>query len=474
MAESDYITESNVKVHELKKEMTILSYTGFSKKYRSIDDTICKFMRHNFKGTKAIVLRRKKKLITSITGLKTGDTILKIYRFPPALKKLIQVNNQLVKALKRRGIVRFDVRKKVVLSNDSKQEIHNAIALVNRLTKRPSLKEERKQESVREINELVQKVTECKDIREKASKSLELAMDRGRKGQMNVDEVKSYINEIIEQASSDAMTAIVSLKQSDQTYSHCIDVGVIFQTSYCSIIEKNGRSSAFDSKSQTMLAAFLHDFGKAQVPKEILESSLRFDRSSQEMDIMKAHPVNGAKLLQGMKMPDSIVNMAYYHHVKRDPTLINSYPPQCKFEQVNFETRLLSIIDIYQALVGRRTYKRSWSPPATMRYLDALAGVEFDEDAFEAYLESMGTYPKGSLVELSDGSMGFVVSVPKGADSSERPLVVVVRNAAGEDLQHKDMLDLVVEKDISITRDLDNYEVFGNKALDVFLNIDVS
>jgi len=141
---------------------------------------------------------------------------------------------------------------------------------------------------------------------------------------------------------------------------------------------------------------------------------------------------------------------------------------------VAYETRLLSIVDVYQALVGRRKYKRSWSAPATMRYLDALAGVEYDQEAWEDFLYTQGIYPQGSLVELNDGSQGFVVGVPGIGEDLERPSVAIVRSSAGEDLSHHDLLNLTEEQNMSIIRDLDYTEVFGEEALERFVSIELT
>ncbi len=61
--------------------------------------------------------------------------------------------------------------------------------------------------------------------------------------------------------------------------------------------------------------------------------------------------------------------------------MIYSCPNECSDKDVSLETLLLSTIDVYQALVGTRKNKRSWMPPAAMRYLDAQVRVEFDPEA---------------------------------------------------------------------------------------------
>jgi HD-GYP domain-containing protein (c-di-GMP phosphodiesterase class II) len=217
----------------------------------------------------------------------------------------------------------------------------------------------------------------------------------------------------------------------------------------------------------------LHDIGKAKIPKSIVESTALFEKNSRNLQILRSHPVFGADLLSRMNQPNSVVNMAHFHHVKQNTNMLSSYPIGIPYKKVSFETRLLAIIDIYQALTGKRRYQKSWSPPATMRYLSALAGVEYDLRVWESFLQMMGVYPKGSLVKLSDGRLGFVMNVPAGTEHRERPLVAVVVNRSGEMLGHPDLVNLRVEKDLRIIEDIDSQTVFGDRAVDVFTHLNL-
>jgi HD-GYP domain-containing protein (c-di-GMP phosphodiesterase class II) len=472
-SEENTIEKFGIKLDELTDGMLITAYIGFGKKYTRIKEEACKFVRHNFNNCKISVIRNKKEFKIDSDVLQEGDTILRIFDFPSGLAKLTKVNPKLIKALKYRDIREFDVRQKTEVEDDTKDELRKIIQLVNQSTKKLSVKEERRIETVRETNELVQKVNESTKVRRDAMESVEYAMDNARRGLNNIDDIKRYVDSITDTASADAMAAIATIKASDQTYAHCVDVGVIFQNVYNLIIQETGKKSVFQTNNESILSAFLHDFGKSQIPKDLLESTLRFERNSKEMKVLMSHPEHGAQLLSELGMPDRFINMAHYHHVKQDPNMLSSYPKGCQYENVSFETRLLSIIDAYQALVGRRNYKRSWSPPATMRYIDALSGVEYDFEIWLLFLKVMGLYPKGSLVELSNHSVGFVVSVPKDEADPERPVIAVVRNEFGEDLDHHDLVDLQETLDVSIIKDLDNQEVFGKNALEIFMGIDI-
>jgi HD-GYP domain-containing protein (c-di-GMP phosphodiesterase class II) len=317
----------------------------------------------------------------------------------------------------------------------------------------------------------VQQLKENVDTRRKASQAIENIMDNARKGKISYNDINEYVDQITKNASAEAMSAIVSLKQSDQTYDHCVDVGIIFQATYSKLLSTIGKKGIFETANKALLAGFLHDFGKSKIPKDILNSTVRFERESPEMKLMESHPKFGADLLSGMNMPDSFINMAFYHHVKQDTTMNSCYPKGVNYEKVIFESRLLSIIDAYQALVGRRKYKKSWNPPAAIRYIDALAGVEFDVKAWAEFLKVVGLYPKGSLVELNDKSVGFVMNTPK--EDLKRPQVAIIRNPAGEDLEHHTWVDLEIEQDVFITKDLDIEEILGQNALNVFTSIQI-
>ncbi len=469
---SDEKNLSNVHIQELKSGMVITAYTGFAAKYKSIDEKTCRFLLHNFKKAKARIERDGDERDIPVELLKIGDNLKKLHGFPAELKKLLVVTEKLQSALKARGFVEFDVRYQT-LEKEEKRELKQAINLVKQSSLTPIERQERYQKAKENAEQFVQKLSSNIVTRKKASEAIENIMDSARKGKIDYRGIVEYVEDITKHASSEAMSAIVSLKQSDQTYDHCIDVGVIFQSTYFKIIESKGEKSIFSSHSSALLGAFLHDFGKSKIPKDVLDSTVRFERDSREMKLMESHPRFGAELLSGMaNMTDGIINMAHYHHVKQDTSMNSCYPKGVDYKSVIYESRLLSIIDAYQALVGRRKYKKSWNPPAAIRYIDALAGVEFDFTAWDDFLSVMGLYPKGSLVELSDGSIGFVTSVP--IEDLERPQIAIVRTAAGEDLTHNSMIDLEIEKELSIVKDLDIEETLGNNPIEIFKNIQLS
>ena len=441
----------NVSVNDLKQNMKILEFTEFTNPYSQMEAKMVKFVQHNLKGASAQVQREGKVITCPIAKLQSGDSILKVFDIPKELSKLTHVTRGLIPELKKRGFVGFTI--------EAPEKV-------------PSSAQEKRKKSVEQANAFIQSMQKNIRVRKDAIDLSKHMLDKARHGKPNATAIKRSIDKIFHGSSPEALTAIACLQKSDQTYAHCIDTAAIFQTAYFAIKKKTGQKSVFASKSLAAFGAFMHDFGKAKVPKDILESTDRFERGSREMEILQGHPVFGAELLSNMDMPAPIVNMAHYHHVKMDSSLNSSYPKEVNYEDVIMETRLISIVDVYQALIGRRSYKKSWAPPAAMRYIDALAGAEFDEAIWEDFVRVMGMYPKASLVELSDQNMGFVMNVPD--EDLERPQVVIFRDAAGKDIAKPHLIDLMDEPELEIEQDLDPYEVLGENAMDIFLRIEVS
>jgi len=440
-----------VSITELKEGMTITAYLGFGDKYQSIDDETCQWLKLNFKGVTIDVERDGNKSDLTTDQLQIGDKIDKIFNFPTTLTKITTVNGPLVNELQRRGFTKFAVRK----------------------TSSPPLsKQEIKANDIKNANQFVQNAKENLDLLYNATKAIETLMDDSRKGKTSFKEVKSFAGSLTDSKIAEAMSAIVSLKDNDHVYAHSVDVSMIFQSTYFDIIKQKGLTSAFADPEEAMLAAFLHDIGKAKIPKEILASTAVFEKGGDEIRQIRTHPGAGAKMLEEMEMPEIFINMAHYHHVRLDNTMLSSYPDGIEYDDLPIETKLLTLIDIYQALVAGRSYKKSWTPPAALRYLDAIAGVEYSLDLWNLFFEVMGIYPKGSLVKLNDGSLAFVIGAYK--EVPVRPQVVVVRTAEGEDITHHTLLDLQDEQDMSIAKDVDVHTEFGEKALDVFFSIEVT
>ena len=110
------------------------------------------------------------------------------------------------------------------------------------------------------------------------------------------------------------------------------------------------------------LAAVMHDVGKIAIPDAILNKPGRL--TAEEFEIMKTHTVQGAKLLENIpQMRDHsayeyAIDIAMHHHERWDG---RGYPHGLKGDEISVGAQIVSLADVYDALVSPRVYKAAFS-----------------------------------------------------------------------------------------------------------------
>ncbi|QAV33526.1 Response regulator c-di-GMP phosphodiesterase, RpfG family, contains REC and HD-GYP domains [Fervidobacterium changbaicum] len=141
------------------------------------------------------------------------------------------------------------------------------------------------------------------------------------------------------------------------------------------------------------IAAMLHDVGKIGIPDAILNKPAKL--SDEEFEIMKRHTIIGYNILASVEHPlfKLAANIALYHHENWDGT---GYPKGLKGEQIPLEGRIVSIVDVYDALLSDRIYRPAWSEDDTIRYIKDSCAKKFDSKVcdvfFKNYDEVRGIY----------------------------------------------------------------------------------
>jgi HD-GYP domain-containing protein (c-di-GMP phosphodiesterase class II) len=141
------------------------------------------------------------------------------------------------------------------------------------------------------------------------------------------------------------------------------------------------------------LAGMLHDIGKLEVPHEILTKPGALD--DEEMAIIRMHPVWGDRLLASLGYGDRIRRPVLGHHERLDGS---GYPDAIAGEQLDLETRILAVADVYDALVSPRVYRAAWDRESALGLLREGAGVQFDGRCVDALAHLAGAPAAGSAV----------------------------------------------------------------------------
>lgn len=155
------------------------------------------------------------------------------------------------------------------------------------------------------------------------------------------------------------------------------------------------------------LSGLMHDMGKMRVPLEVLNKPGRL--SDEEMTLVKAHTVHGREILISSHgiYPDAI-EVAYQHHENLDGT---GYPTGLTDAEIPAFTRIVAVADTYDAVTSDRVYQSGRTHMETIAILYKESGKHLDAELASKFIECLGIYPAGSLVEMSNEEVALVIEV---------------------------------------------------------------
>lgn len=119
--------------------------------------------------------------------------------------------------------------------------------------------------------------------------------------------------------------------------------------------------------------ALLHDVGKLLTPIRILAKPGPL--SIDEWAVMKAHAVDGAKLLKDDPTLELYAEIVRAHHEHYDG---RGYPDGLSGHEIPFEARIITVADSFDAMISRRPYRASLSPSTAIEQLQRFQGMQFD------------------------------------------------------------------------------------------------
>jgi putative nucleotidyltransferase with HDIG domain len=145
------------------------------------------------------------------------------------------------------------------------------------------------------------------------------------------------------------------------------------------------------------IGGLLHDIGKLSVPEQILKKPAALEED--EFAVIKRHPDWGIKLLRELGgFAASVQELVHSHHERLDG---KGYPRGLSGCDLGLDTRILTVCDVYDALVSPRVYRNAWSHEAALGLLRDETGAAFDERCVAA-LEAVLTraQPRPALAPL--------------------------------------------------------------------------
>jgi HD-GYP domain-containing protein (c-di-GMP phosphodiesterase class II) len=200
---------------------------------------------------------------------------------------------------------------------------------------------------------------------------------------------------------------------------------------------------------QLATGALLHDAGMLRVDREILQKDSRL--TEPELMKIKTHPVMAYQIIaKDMKYPEEIALVALQHHEHWDG---RGYPRGLKGEEINQFARIVTVADAFEAMVSERPYRNSMIGYSAMKAVLSDNGRHFDPQVLKAFLESMGVFPIGSIVQLNNAGIGRVVE--NHPEAPLRPKIELLIDEFGTHLEGKESVDLLAKKNLFIVKAID-------------------
>ncbi len=199
-----------------------------------------------------------------------------------------------------------------------------------------------------------------------------------------------------------AQLCLTQLKKRDEyTAQHSVNV--------CALSITFGRHLSMPEDQLTLLgmSGLLHDIGKLRTPLDVLNKPGRL--TEEEFKLMKAHPTEGRGILQAIRdIPDAVIDVAYSHHERLKG---HGYPNALAADRISHWSKLVAIVDVYDAITSDRIYHNGMPATEALTKMYSWKEKDFDTALLEQFIQCVGIYPVGSIVELTSGEIGIVISV---------------------------------------------------------------
>ncbi len=176
-------------------------------------------------------------------------------------------------------------------------------------------------------------------------------------------------------------------------------------------------------QSNLALLAIMHDIGKIGIPLEILNKPGKL--SDSEWAMMKTHVNKGYQIAKSSKEFNEIAEMILYHHERWDG---HGYPKGLRGEEIPLLSRIIAVVDAYDAMTNDRAYRKALSESAARSELLRGAGTQFDPNIVREFLEMLEEFDRKqgvTVATMSQQESGDVRQQRDSAAAEERNVQIL-------------------------------------------------
>lgn len=194
-----------------------------------------------------------------------------------------------------------------------------------------------------------------------------------------LDDLQNNIEENDKEAIASVKALIAVINAKDKyTFRH-VERVVYFSKIVAEILKLDD-----DEKKNFIFAAYMHDIGKINISEEILMKTEKL--TQEEWEILKGHPTSAAAIVENINSLKDTNPIILHHHERFDGT---GYPDGLKGAEISFLTRVLTVIDSFDAMTSLRPYQRQKSYYEAIEELNRCSGTQFDPEAVKVFLSAL-------------------------------------------------------------------------------------
>ena len=198
-----------------------------------------------------------------------------------------------------------------------------------------------------------------------------------------VEKYYNILDEIDNSINKESLNYIANIlnkinKKDKYTYGHSERV-VIYAKKFATYLELDE-----ENKKNLLLAAYLHDVGKLEISKEVLNK--REKLSASEFNLLIQHPTLGSDLIEGIEEFKTVVPIIKHHHEKYDGS---GYPDKLSGDEIPYLARILTIVDSFDAMTSKRPYNLRKDYMQAIEELKCCSGTHFDKDLVPKFIDML-------------------------------------------------------------------------------------
>jgi len=248
-----------------------------------------------------------------------------------------------------------------------------------------------------------EEIEAAKSIHSELQKVINVSMtDLRRSRHFELEPIQKSTHKLIESMirNPDATLLLSKLIGTNSiAYTHCVDASIlaVFFGRHMGLTQEELNTLA--------LGTLLLDIGKTQLPKAVLENQSQL--THEEIMLLHKHVQFSLEILGDKDIDEDVLSIIENHHERYDG---RGYPQHKEKMEIPFLAKIASIIDAYSAMTHHRPYRNALTPSNAVEALQQQRGVAFQPELIDEFTHSLGVYPIGSMVVLSTGEAGIVIS----------------------------------------------------------------